>query len=520
MGLPQHLCALLAPEAYSHQVVAVRLIETPTSWVLLTGAFAYKIKRPVQYPFVDQRSLEHRRELCEEELRLNRRFAPELYLQVDPITMRSGHARMGGEGEAAEYAVRMLQFDVEAGLDRLLASGDVTPAQLRRFGEELAALHSRLPVAGPGQASGRPDTVREQLRANFEQCLGYAARLGRATDIEALREPLECAIVAAGAYLEERFTAGHVRECHGDLHARNIVRYGGRLLAFDCIEFEPALRWIDVADDLSFLLMDLQVRQARRHAQALLGGYLDTSGDFRVCRLGRMYGAHRALVRAKVAAIEASGSVTAVVRDEALAQFQAYQLAARQLLAPARALLVLMHGTSGSGKTWLAGQLAAEIGAVHIRSDVERRRLGDRAPRDRAASGLLEGLYTKEWTQRVYEHLGRCATEALAGGYSVILDATFLRREERASLITMAATLKVPLRLVHCHAPMQVQRTRIERRRAGGLDASEADLRVLAWQQEHLQAPAADEGITILDADTTEVDVVERITRSLRHLTE
>jgi uncharacterized protein len=515
VGLPQHLKGLLAPRSYTHHVAAVRLIETPTSWVLLTGLFAYKIKRPIHYPFVDQRSLEHRRVLCEEELRLNRRFAPELYLQVERITLSSGEARMGGEGEVAEYAVRMVEFDVEAGLDRLLATGTVSQQELHRFGEDLADLHARLPVAGPGEFPGDPQAHREQLLANFEQCLEVAGRLGRGADIEALRDPVERTMTEACDHLTERRASGHVRECHGDLHARNIVRYQGRLLAFDCIEFAPELRWIDVAEDVSFLLMDLQVRQAPRHAQAFLGGYLGVSGDFRVCRLSRSYRVHRALVRAKVAALQALGSEAGEARERALAEFQAYCQAAQQLVAPPHPLLVVMCGTSGSGKTWLAAQLAARLGAVHIRSDVERKRLAQVSPRDHPGSGLLEGLYTRERTAQVYRHLAACATEALEGGYDVIVDATFLRRDERSLMFAAAAALGRPAYLVHCHAPQGVQMARIEQRRAGGGDASDADLQVLEWQQRHSQAVAADEGPCILDADTTEADVVERIFRQL-----
>jgi hypothetical protein len=499
MALPKHLLALLEPGAYPHPVAPIKLIETPTSWVLLTGSLAYKLKRPIHYPFLDQRTLERRSGLCREELRLNRRFAPQLYLQTDPISIHAGSARMGDPTAPLEYAVRMVQFDSAAGLDRLLEAAAVAPPQLHQFGVDLAAIHARLPVAGPAQRLGQADTVPQRVRANFDECRDYARPLGRAAEIEALREPLERALAAVSELLPARHSAGQVRECHGDLHARNVVRWSGKLQAFDCLEFEPGLRWIDVAAEISFLLMDLQVRQAAPHAQAFLAGYLAATGDYQACRLTGLYRLHFALVRAKIAALEAAGAGGDAA---ALARYCSYRNAAQELGRPNRPALIVMYGTSGSGKSWLAAQIAPRIGALHIRSDVERKRL--------AGPGAAD-LYTPAWTQRTYARVVACAREALAGGYRVIADASFLRLEHRAAVYGMARALQVPVLLVHCHAPAALQTERLEQRRARGTDASDADLAVLSWQQSIAVPPTAAEGVPILDADTSGAHVVERI---------
>src|SRR5262249_24143296 len=255
--LPGHLQALLSPWAYPHPVNAVQLIETHVSWVLLTGEFAYKIKRPVKHSFVDQRSLERRHFLYQGEVRLNRRFAPELCLGVCPITVCANEARIEGSGPAIEHAVRMRQFAREDELDQLLEAGTFEPYELELFGHELAQIHARLPVAPAEEQAHASGALAELVLHNLEEGTRAGRYLGWAADADALESALAALISATARLRSQRLAHGRVRECHGDLHARNIVRYGTRLLAFDCLEFDPALRCIDVADEIAFLLADL-----------------------------------------------------------------------------------------------------------------------------------------------------------------------------------------------------------------------------------------------------------------------
>ena len=248
--------------------------------MLLTGEYAYKIKKPVCYAFVDLRSAERRAFLCGEEVRLNRRFAPTLYVGVCDIIARDGTARIAGQGDVIEHAVRMRQFEREDELDRLLASGRIAPPELEAFGRDLAAIHAGLPVADDAQAWGRPAAVRSLVLENLEQCAQVAMPLGTDAELRALRQPCTARLEAAEPWIAARRQAGRVRECHGDLHSRNIVRYAGHLAAFDCLEFDPAFRWIDVADEIAFLLMDLDARRFPLHAQAFRGGYLAQCGDY------------------------------------------------------------------------------------------------------------------------------------------------------------------------------------------------------------------------------------------------
>jgi aminoglycoside phosphotransferase family enzyme len=284
-------------------VSAIELVETHVSWIVLTGEFAYKIKRPVRYAFIAMRDLERRGFLCGAELRLNRRFAPELYLEVCVITSKAGGARIGGQGHIIEYAVRMRRFDRESELDQLLESGRVEPQELEMFGRTLAEIHAELPIADSTGTWGDLMRIRALILQNVSEYeKPYRAQRGEA-EFGSLKAALETRLREAQPWLSSRSEQCRIRECHGGLHSRNIVRLGGSLLAFDCMEFEPAFRWIDVADEIAMLLADPEARGYPAHARAFLDGYLARSGDYQACRVLDLYRAHRALVRAKVAAL-------------------------------------------------------------------------------------------------------------------------------------------------------------------------------------------------------------------------
>jgi len=466
----------------------VRLVTTHVSWVLLTGELAYKIKRPVHLPFVDLRDPARRAFFCDEELRLNRRFAPELYLDVVPVVEGEGGARIGGEGAVLEHAVRMRQFPEGEELDRLLESGRIPLAEVTAFGRDLADIHAGLPVASPGGLFGEPGRIQAALLENFRQC----REAGAAQETEGLEQPLLHRLAEAGRWLPERLRDGFVRECHGDLHAENVVRLSGRLRAFDGMEFEPGFRWIDVAEEIGFLTGDLKARGAPAAAHAFLSGYLERSGDYAACKLLPLYQAHGCLVRAKVSALREDGTRARYLEEAARA------------LEERRPRLVLMSGVSGSGKTWLAKQLAARLRAVHLRSDLERRRL----PELRA--------YTSRTRAMVYLHLLFCAEAALLGGLPAVVDATFVRREDRGIFRQMATRLAIPIHVVRCQAPAAILRERIAARARAEDDPSEANLAVLEMQEIDLEPIAADEDLPVVEADTTRRDVVEEVATALR----
>ena len=513
--LPASLAGLLKARAYPHPVALISVIETPISWVVLAGEFAYKIKRPVRYPFIDQRSAERRRWLCAEELRLNRRFAPELYLGVCQIVGTGERARVQlesvGADKVSEYAVRMQRFATDDVLDRQVALGRIAPEILEVFGRTLADIHATLPSVTVDAPWGEPESVRALLSGNLLECAAAAEEFGGRGRVMALRSPLEGRLAQASPWIAIRRITARVRECHGDLHSRNIIVRQGRLVPFDCLEYEPAFRWIDVADEIAFLSSDLSSRGHGAHAHAFLSAYLERSGDYHACRVIKLYEAHRALVRAKVAAIAAALQRNGAEREALRAEYERLVAHASAALAARHPRLVLMSGLSGSGKTWLARQLADRLAAVHLRSDIERKRRAGLTALERSESGVAVGLYDTEVSEQVYDDLAREAYDGLTGGYTVIVDATLLRREQRRRFGELGARAKAPTYLVSCAAPLEVLRQRLQERFAGRQDASEADASVLEWQRRRLEPIGADEPFEAVEIESSDPQALGKV---------
>jgi len=505
---------LLEPAAYPHPVKHVQVIETSLSWVILAGGFAYKIKRPVRLPYVDMRSAKRRYQLCRQEVRLNRRFAREWYLRVVPITSSDGRAYMGGDGRVIEHAVQMRAFPAAELLDALVATGGASTELLSDFGRRLARAHDTLARVSADAPWCTPQRVRESVLQNWQECANLLPRdEAPELDLE-LRTSLERRLEEASELLDRRRAAGFIRECHGDLHAGNLFRHHGRLVAFDCIEFEPAFRWIDVADEIAFLWMDLRARNAADPAAAFLSAYLGASGDYEACRLLPLYGAHRAMVRAKVAAArwaerphpDQGASHQRI--GEYLAE--AHRISARPV-----GTLVLVSGLSGSGKTFLSTQLAQAHQALHLRSDVERKRLAGLGEHQHSRSAVGAGLYTPEMNAKVYSHLSSSAESALRGGFTTIVDAAFLRRGDRDAFQEMASRINARAVWLECVPPLAVLRERIEARAARGHDASEAGIDVLESQIETREAPD-DRNPAALRIDTSSSDALQLASRAMQ----
>ncbi len=476
----------------------VTLIETHISWVLLAGERAYKIKKPVRLPFVDFSTLASRRRFCELELRLNQRLAPQLYLEVLPVCGTPASPRLGGAGEPIDYAVCMRRFADGALLSEQLAAGRLQAGQIEQLAGALAGFHARAPMADAATPWGTPAQIVQAAR----DVLGTLRPLVDAGAVDTLRGWLAERERALTAVWLERRAAGAVRECHGDLHLANAAQVGAEVLAFDCIEFDPAMRWIDVASDLAFLTMDLHAHGRSDLAARALDAWLQRSGDFAALRVLRFYEVYRALIRALVAALRAR-QPEAVSASPKTADVSPDYLACALAAAQARPAprLLITHGLSGCGKSTLALQLLERTGAVRLRSDVERKRLFGLGALDRSAARSLD-VYTAEATRRTFLRLADGARIALRAGWPVIIDAAFLRRAERLDFQVLAAELGVPFAILHCHAPEPVLRARVAARSAGGHDASEADVAVLQRQIASHEPLDAGERANALDVAT------------------
>ncbi|MET0068218.1 MAG: AAA family ATPase [Candidatus Thiodiazotropha sp.] len=455
----------------------VEHIETHISHLLLAGDFVYKIKKPVNLGFLDFSTLEKRRLCCEEEVRLNRRLAPSLYLGVVRIGGDIDHPELSASGEPLEYAVKMRRFDQQDLLDRQMLERD-TIDELARL---IADFHQSAAVCtNPHYTT--VDTILKPMRDNFQTLRGLKQPLLHVERLNRLQTWLDQQAMQHHLLLEERGESGRIRECHGDLHLGNITRFEGRVTPFDGIEFNPELRWIDTLNDLAFLLMDLQNRGMSAAASRLLNQYLARSGDYPGLPLLSLYQCYRAMVRAKVHAIRAfQPGLTSRAQKAQLEAYQEYIELAEDLTRHPPASLTLTHGLSGSGKTTVSDWISEQLMAIRLRSDVERKRLFPESRQGGVEVSMPR--YSEVASRTTYEHLCAQAKHLLHAGYSVIVDAAFLKQWQRTLFLEMAGRLGVPVLIMDCHAPDEILERRVQRRSEAGTDASEADLSVLEQQR-------------------------------------
>jgi aminoglycoside phosphotransferase family enzyme/predicted kinase len=472
---------------------AVEAIETHISFVLVAGGFAYKFKRAINPGFLDFTTLALRRHYCHEELRLNRRLAPDLYLDVVTVHGTPDAPTLGGPGPVIDCAVRMRAFAQEGLWDRAIARGALQAQHIDELVGLLFSFHRDAAVAGADSRFGDP----EQVRAPVRDSLAALDGLLQGDADHALVHSLQAWEAAAGTALEpafiQRHREGRVRECHGDLHLGNVTQIDGKATVFDCIEFNDDFRWIDVMSDLAFMAMDLICHGRADLAHRLINAYLERGGDHGGARVLRYYIVHRALVRAKVAALRAAQPAPAVARRAANDAVRHYLDLAVATSRPPHPVLMITHGLSGSGKTTLTQGLLEAIGALRLRADIERKRLFGRLPLARGDASLNQAMYSDDATRTTYERLLERAHVVIRAGFSVILDATFLRRHQRDAARDAAMALDVPFVILDFDAELQILRARVEKRHERADDASDAGLDVLEAQRLSAEPLAPDE---------------------------
>jgi aminoglycoside phosphotransferase family enzyme/adenylate kinase family enzyme len=472
--------ALENPDRYTHDVDHVQRIETHISCVFLVGPLAYKLKKAVNFGFLDFSTLARRRHFCEEEIRLNSRLAPDLYRRVVAVTGTADQPRINGPGPVIEYAVEMNRFRQRDLYSALLANKQLSVSQLEQLAGGVARFHSAAAIADPASQYGRQDVVLRHMLDNFPAISWTPMSTANKDLLNDLEDWTRHRARQLAPVIEQRRLVGRVRECHGDMHLENIVTWQDQPTVFDGIDFEPELYWIDVISEIAFLTMDLEKRGAHSLARRFLNTYLESSGDYSGLNLMRFYLVYRALVRAKVCALTASseGRLAAhASHDRQMAR--AHVELARRYSRPNHPQLVITFGLSGSGKSTAALKLVEQCGFIRLRSDVERKRLAGLAPLDRSHSALAVGLYSARFTELTYRRLLELAQTVLIAGYPAIVDATFLQARQRQAFQKLAAGLQVPYRILEMRASPDTLRERV-RKRSG--DPSEAGLAVLESQ--------------------------------------
>lgn len=505
---PPLITALLTPTAYAHPCGDIRCIETHISWLLLTGDYVYKIKKPVNFGFVDFSTLSRRQHFCAEEIRLNSRLAPQLYLGVIAITLDRQQLRMNGNGPVQEYAVKMQQFDNTYLFDRLIKHHQLSPQMISETAQRLAQFHHNIAIADEHSRFGSAPSIHQPVQENFSQLAEMAAAFiaspKQQQRIAHIRQWSEQRYKALKDTFVQRKIDGFIRECHGDLHLGNIVLIDGQVTPFDGIEFNPDLRWIDIISEIAFLLMDLQHRGRADLAHRLLNAWLENTGDYTGLSVLRYYQCYRAMVRAKVAALTAGQDTD----TETKPSVNNYIKLADTYTRGKRPMLFIMHGLSGSGKSSLSQNLLEACGLIRLRSDVERKRLAGLSPLASSQSSPDTGIYSAAFTQQTFARLENLARQTLHAGYCVLVDATFLQRHQRDPFRQLAQSLHVPFLIIHCQTDNETLRQRVHQRHAAGQDASEAGLLVLQRQLNNHQPLSADEQHESITLDTTgEMDI-------------
>jgi aminoglycoside phosphotransferase family enzyme/predicted kinase len=494
-NLPVLAQRLLEPAAYPHPTAGIRLVETHISWVFLTGDYVYKVKKPCSLGFLDFSTLERRHECCLEEVRLSGRFAPDLYLGVVPITGSRDRPRIEGTGEPIEWAVKMRQFDESGRLDRLFDDGRLTPADCARLGTEIAHAEQRLAVADPAEPWGTAALFLSTVVMNLDQV--RRARPEAADRVGALHAWFAREVDRLRPLLEARIAAGKIRECHGDLHLANIVLHDGRMMAFDGIEFNASLRWIDVASDVAFLAMDLESRGRPDLAAHVVSSWMEAADDHAAAGVMTLFMVYRAIVRGAVAAIRQGQAIDAgdsATAASAGAESDRYLALAARLTGAPRPMLVVTSGASGSGKTTAAAAIVGACRAVRLRSDVERKRLAGMEANDRPGdAATTASLYAPTMTARVYARLAAVADTLLAAGRSVVVDAACTLRSQREMFGAVARARGCPIVWLEFDIPAADLLARVSRRQAEGHDASDATTDVVHAQLAAREPITADE---------------------------
>jgi aminoglycoside phosphotransferase family enzyme/predicted kinase len=496
--------ALLNRAAYAHAVSAIKLHETHISWVILTGEYAYKIKKRVKLEFLDTTTLAMRHFLCNEELRLNKRLAPDLYLAVVPITQDGKGVHLAGTGAIIDYAVKMKQFDPAEALPAQLVRADVTAQEMTHLAERLAEFHRQAALAPDDAGYDYVAQLRNSVLGNVAALLAHLSSLQEFPAMGELIDWTHDSLHDLHERFHERQSRGYVRECHGDLHAHNIVRWQRQLTPFDCLEFDPKLRWIDVMNDVAFLVMDLVGHDRKDLAYEFLSRYVEQTGDYAGIRLLPFYAVYRALVRAMVDAV--SGEQKPVERLELNGRLHGRISTALAFMHPKRPSLIIMHGPSGSGKSWLSERLVPFVAAVRLRSDLERKRLQEAEPTPAADSAISPDLYTPARDRQIYARLLDCAESCLLGGVSVVVDAAFLNADGRERFRSLAERCGASFVILSCIADKAEMARRIASRAQENADPSEATIAVLENQLQGFVPLRADELAHVIRVDTLQPD--------------
>jgi aminoglycoside phosphotransferase family enzyme/predicted kinase len=501
------LSAMLDPAFYPHGPFEVTRRQTHISDLFFAGELVYKIKRSVRYSFVDYSTLARRKYFLEEELRLNRRLAPSVYLGILPISHDEHGWQLGSDAQPVEYVLVMRRLPEKRMLDYLLERGQVTPRMMAALAEILIPFHHEAARGRRKHAYGHPSSAQKIWEENLADLAPFVGRTIDAESLAAIR-------AFGGRFLDEhadlmlrRAREGRIRELHGDLHCEHVCFAPEGIQIFDCVEFSPKLRCIDPASEVAFLLMDLEARGAKELGREFLRRYLELAEDSELPKLLPFYQCYRALVRGKVFSLISESEAGAAARYFDLAYSATWQ--------DAKPFMVMICGLTGSGKSSLARALGRRLGAPVINSDVVRKGIAGTSNRRNQVS-YAEGIYSASMTGRAYRKMTEEAERHLAAGEGVILDATFQKAAQRSAVFEAAARRGALVAIIHCHSREGLIRERLARRAEAGNDISDGAWPVYLKQKDLFEPFAESSNYFALDTEPPVADLCGKAEQFLR----
>lgn len=470
------IAALLDPGAYSEKPPSVELKQTHISYVLLTPEYAYKIKKPVDFGFLDFTTLEKRRFFCEEEVRLNRRLSTGVYLGVVAVTGEGGRITMEGNGVSVEWAVKMKRIADDTILEEAIKRGKADADTLRRIGRVITAFHAKAETNAHISEFGGIEAIRKNTGENFVQTASYIGKTISKKQYEAIKKYSGEFIETNAALLAKRVKDGFIKDCHGDLHAEHVSISDG-IEIIDCIEFNERFRFSDTAADIAFLSMDIECHGRGDLSRAFEAEYFKSAGDADGIRLLNFYKCYRAYVRGKVAGFKSSEEDVPeeermAARLDAMLHFRLAGLYATGGFCPA---LIIIRGLSGTGKSMLAGAIKETLGGVSLSSDAIRKELGGVKPSEHIGAAYGEGIYSPEFTEKTYAELIKRSAELLSSGRNVVADATFSKARHLKKMLAAAKEACAHAFIIECRAKDETIRERLAKRASAGDERGESD---------------------------------------------
>ena len=529
-GIPQHpirsseelyrlIERLCAEHAFPHPVQTCEILETHISYVVLTGEFAYKFKKPVNLGFLNFTDPVKREYYLQEEQRLNDSLSPGWYLGLVPVTGDAQHPALDGKGPLLEYALKMRQFPTRQRLDLVADEGKLRCKHIDTLAKTIAHFHQSTPAAQEDTRFGDMADIIHPVLENFSQLTPLIDDEEGQHRLQEIRAWTEKSMLMLQTDFQQRRIDGWIRECHGDLHLGNIALNQDKVLLFDRLEFSESLRWIDTMNDVAFLLMDLEQRGYRNFAMRFLNRYLEITGDYLGLGVLCFYAVYRAMVRAKVAMIKAKQLEKLGEDPHQEQQRCMHYLETAQRYTHPREItpLIITYGLSGSGKSWVSEQLSEKLGALRVRSDVERKRMFQLKGTDKVPSPVGQGMYKPNITRETYRRLHAAGYMILDAGCPVILDATFLDQENRDMMRKLAKSCRVPYIILDIQAPTDIMRERIGQRSMDNENTSDAGIEILEHQLANQQTLSAEEQpyrLTIYNDHSIDIDDVVNAVRT------